>query len=231
MERTKSACQAHIFIGEYVHTIKAVVISCVPEDMRNRHWADLSNWSNAEASLPIQCFNRNRQLLGQIPPVHIEMQSPRTSRHFAAPGLAYSLIALLLCLLATPINAVFINFENCLSQSYQSSNPPALQFSPLFVNAIFNTTDPQHKLTVTVWGNVSGAYTQVKLPPPTDLAWNDPKFTDGKIENLTAPYTKLTTLSKKINVLTYEPWKENSNFCGEIVNGSCPLGPSFFANA
>ena len=145
-------------------------------------------------------------------------------------GLAYAVLALLVCLLIGPANAVFINFENCLAQSYQNSNPPALQFTPLYMDASFNATNSGN-LIVTVWGNVSGAYTQVHLPPPSDPAWEDPKITDGKIENLTYPYTKLTTLSKKINVLTYEPWKETFNFCSELINGTCPLGPSFTANA
>jgi len=99
------------------------------------------------------------------------------------------------------------------------------------MDASFNTTDPSHKLMVTVWGNVTGAYNDVQLPPPNDPAWNKSNYTDGKIENLPYPHTRWTTLSKKVNVLTYEPWKQSDEFCDVLVNGTCPLAPRFTANA
>jgi hypothetical protein len=143
----------------------------------------------------------------------------------------YGVFALIVSLLSSPATAVLINFQNCLSQAYQSNRPLALQFVPSHMDAVFNTTDPSHNLKVTVWGNVTGSQNTLPLPPPNDPAWSNPNFTNGKIENLTAPFKKLTTLSNKINVLTYEPWNENVDFCDRLDNGSCPLGPMFKANA
>jgi ML-like domain len=146
-------------------------------------------------------------------------------------GLVYWILVLVISFFSSPATAVLINFQNCLSQDYQNNEPLALQFVPLYVDAVFNTTDPSHNLKVTVWGNVNGSQNTLPLPPPNDPAWSNPNFTNGKIENLTAPYTKLTTLSNKVSVLTYEPWNENVDFCDRLVNGSCPLGPRFKANA
>jgi hypothetical protein len=145
--------------------------------------------------------------------------------------LVYWFLGLVISLFSSPATAVFISFQNCLSQAYQNNTPPALQFVPLYVDAVFNTTDPSHNLKVTVWGNVTGSQNTLPLPPPNDPAWLNPSITNGKIENLTTPYTKLTTLSNKVNVLTYEPWNENVDFCDRLVNGSCPLGPKFTVNA
>jgi hypothetical protein len=144
-------------------------------------------------------------------------------------SMIYATLFLLMGLLANPADAAFINFQNCLSQAYRTSTPPPLQFTPLFVNAVFNASNSGY-LDVRVWGNVSGAYTRVALPPPDDPVWSDPNITDGKIENLPPPHTKLTTLLKKVDVLTYEPYRVSSSFCGEVSNGTCPLAPSFTAN-
>lgn len=139
-----------------------------------------------------------------------------------------------------PASAVFIDFQNCLSDSIQNDQPLALQIIPLYVNAVFITTDSNHNLNVTVWGNVTGSsvgnYARLVTP-----LWNDTQYwgsndtsAGGKIEN--EPYPddpspKLTTLSNKVNVLTYEPWNADVNFCDNgLINGTCPLSPSFTAN-
>ncbi|KAL2137062.1 hypothetical protein VTI74DRAFT_9668 [Chaetomium olivicolor] len=82
-----------------------------------------------------------------------------------------------------------------------------------------------------MWGNVTGAFTNVTLPPPESPDWADPKKTDGKIMDVpepNSPNPKLTTLHSKIEMLSYEPWSENTNFCNtSLTNASCPLAPVF----
>ncbi|KFY52898.1 hypothetical protein V496_08079 [Pseudogymnoascus sp. VKM F-4515 (FW-2607)] len=138
------------------------------------------------------------------------------------------LIAASLCV--TPVLAVLVPFENCLSESYIGSVPKKLQFTPMFVDASFDASSDEHNLRFRVYGNVSGAYTNVNLPPANDPAWSDPKVTNGKIENLPQPIFKYTTLYNKINVLTYQPWSQFLNFCDQVDNGVCPLGPAFSAD-
>ncbi|KFY37405.1 hypothetical protein V495_07197 [Pseudogymnoascus sp. VKM F-4514 (FW-929)] len=138
------------------------------------------------------------------------------------------LIALSLCL--APVQAVLVPFENCLPESYTDSVPKKLQFTPLFVDASFDASTDEHNLRFKVYGNVSGAYTNVNLPPANDPAWANPKITDGKIENLPQPVFKYTTLYNKINVVTYQPWSQYLNFCDQVENGECPLGPAFSAD-
>jgi len=144
-------------------------------------------------------------------------------------SLLYGFGLLAMSLFVNPAQAVMVQFQNCLPESYQNNVPTALQFSPLFVDASFDTTGEMHNLHITVYGNVTGTYRNVTLPPSNDPAWTNPEITDGKIENLPYPGTKYTTLFNKINVLTYEPWSQNVNFCDQLVNGTCPLAPSFSA--
>jgi len=146
------------------------------------------------------------------------------------------LLILVGSLWATPTSAVFIEFQNCLSESYQNNPPIQLQFVPKFLDVVFNTTDPSHNLRVTVWGNVtgSGPGTLIPLlPPANDTAYWNSNQTDlgGKIENIPdSDVNKLTTLFNKVNVLTYLPWSQSVDFCNQLVNATCPLGPSFTAN-
>jgi len=233
MEALKSAVRNQLPVGRHVHTLEEVVIGRVLESAQERCNINRSGDSQFMSEKALQSFGQgdlisHRELSTDFPPT---MRTCTAYRCRPAHVLGYGLLSMLLCLLITPATAAFINFQNCLSQSYQDTNPPALQFVPLFMDASFNTTDPSHQLMVTVWGNVTGAYTQVQLPSPNDPAWTNPNYTDGKIENLPSPHTKWTTLSKKINVLTYEPWKESDKFCDVLVNGTCPLAPTFTANA
>jgi hypothetical protein len=127
-----------------------------------------------------------------------------------------------------------VPFENCLSDPYINNVPTPLQWVPMFVDAAFDTTDPKHTLRVTMWGNVTGASTAVTLPPPNSPDWADPSKTDGKIlyePEPNVPEPKITTLHSKIEVLTYEPWSEGTDFCNKsLTNASCPLAPVFNAN-
>jgi hypothetical protein len=115
--------------------------------------------------------------------------------------------------------------------------PLQLQFDPLYLDAVFNTTDSSHNLHITVWGNVTGSGPEnlVILPPANNTAyWNSNQTNlGGKIEDNPTPdgVNKLTTLFNKVNVLTYEPWSETVEFCNQLINATCPLAPSFNANA
>jgi hypothetical protein len=144
--------------------------------------------------------------------------------------LQYGVGLITVSLCVTPIQAVLVPFENCLPDSYINNVPTNLQFVPMFVDASFNASSDEHNLRFTVYGNVTGSYTSVTLPPANDPAWADPHVTDGKIENLPEPRTKYTTLYNKINVLTYQPWSQALNFCDQLENGVCPLAPAFNAD-
>ncbi|KAG0651035.1 hypothetical protein D0Z07_2495 [Hyphodiscus hymeniophilus] len=158
-------------------------------------------------------------------------------RSFA--GIPRYMLLLLISLWAVPTSAVLVDFQNCLSEGYQNDTPTQLQFDPLFMNAVFNTTDSSHNLNITVWGNVTGSGpgsgNEVRLPPANDTYWGTNETNlGGKIENIPEPppgVNKFTTLFNKVNVLTYEPWSNTVNFCDQLINASCPLAPSFSANA
>lgn len=132
--------------------------------------------------------------------------------------------------------AAFVRYENCLQDSYKNYDPKPLQWIPNRVDAVFDTMDPRHTLRVTMWGNVTGAFTNVTLPPPGSPDWADPTKLDGKIldePDLHAPSPKITTLHSKVEMLTYQPWSNSTNFCKSVAkaaNASCPLGPVFNVN-
>ncbi|PSR90458.1 hypothetical protein BD289DRAFT_366051, partial [Coniella lustricola] len=129
--------------------------------------------------------------------------------------------ALLLTLLLQPARAVFISqWSNCLSPSINATDPIQLQWVALFVGAVFETSDAGHNLRVTVWGNVTGSYVT------TDTT--NANFTADMIMRDPFPTTaaKITTLQSQINVLTYEPYLANFDFCDDaLINATCPLGP------
>ncbi|KAI1470079.1 uncharacterized protein F4812DRAFT_421448 [Daldinia caldariorum] len=134
-------------------------------------------------------------------------------------------------------SAVNVTFNNCLDSNYIYSNQPAeqvqLQWVPLYADAKFDTQNPNHNLIVTVWGNVTGRVGVDTLPPWDSPRWNEPdQVLNGKIQNepepnLPAAQRKVTTLYYKVGVATYEPYHNTVNFCNNIINGSCPLGPVF----
>lgn len=142
-------------------------------------------------------------------------------------------ILLFLSFLLQPAHAVLLQkFQNCLPASIKQSDPAELQWIPLYVGATFDNKGASHNLRVTVWGNVTGAYnpTTVSLPAWNSDEWANPNFTDGKIVDDPFPTTAnlLTTLHSKIDVLTYEPYAADFDFCnGSLTNATCPLGPVF----
>lgn len=141
--------------------------------------------------------------------------------------------AILLNCLIIPASAVSIPYQDCLPDNYRSSG--SLQFKPLRVNAVFNSTDPSHNLNVTVWGNVTGSLPLQADPLPlgsNTSYWDNPNNTIGKIVDVpepTGPNVK-TSFFRKVNVLTYQPYLADVvDFCDTVVNGTCPLGPVFAA--
>jgi ML-like domain len=175
---------------------------------------------------------------GSLPTIRAQRADmPLRWRQSCPFGTLGYLLVLIASLWVIPTSAVFIDFQNCLSQSYQNDVPLQLQFDPLYMDAVFNTTDPSHNLHITVWGNVTGSGPEilVLLPPADNKTYWSSNETNlgGKIEDNPTPdgANKLTTLFSKVNVLTYEPWSQTVEFCNQLINASCPLSPSFTANA
>lgn len=143
------------------------------------------------------------------------------------------MVALFLNFIITPASAVFISFQNCLPRNVQNS--AQLQIIPLYVDAVFDTTDPSHNLNLTVWGNVTGSLPELDLPSGTNTSyWNNPNMTDGKIVDVPDPegVNVKTSFFRKVNALTYQPYQAAvADFCESLINATCPLGPVFPGNA
>lgn len=127
-----------------------------------------------------------------------------------------------------PATAASINFDNCMSPILISGN--RIQFRPIYVNATFNSSAASHGLNITVYGNVTGQTLSPSLPAPSDLSyWQNPNETEGKIPELSNDNgsATLTTLKTTFNVLDYTLKHSRSGFCESLVQGKCPLAPSF----
>ncbi|KAK6431024.1 hypothetical protein LTR95_012818 [Oleoguttula sp. CCFEE 5521] len=149
----------------------------------------------------------------------------RVSQPFAAAT------AVLLSLLVAPSYSAYIAFENCLAENTINSNPRRLQWVPLFVDAKFDTVNPTHGLNLTYYGNVTGQTTVGEYPPPNDPGWSNENNTFGKITDI-GTGGNYSTLITRYNLLTYDAYSAPSQrFCTTLVNGSCPIGPYFNANA
>ena len=148
----------------------------------------------------------------------------------AALALTYTcLLALLLP--AVVVDAAFINFGNCLSESTIHSDPRRLQWVPLFLDARFDTDNPSHGLNVTFYGNVTGQTVQGDYPLPDDPSWQNPNDTFGKIQDV-GNANRYSTLVADFKMLSYDAWDApDTQFCQNVINGTCPLGPSFDANS
>lgn len=161
-------------------------------------------------------------------------------RHVAKSSSFPNLVLLGLLVACTwfrTASAIGVPFDNCLPDNYIYTHQPAdqvqLQWIPVFVDAEFDTQNPTHNLRVTVWGNVTGRVGSDPLPSYDSKNWSDPNSVlNGKIQNVPEPNApadqrKVTTLHTKVDVLTYEPYVSNVNFCESISDGTCPLGPVF----
>ena len=190
-----------------------------------------------------QLFNHPFSQRGSQPTIHNRRADIVSSRrrHIRPFGSLGYLLVLIASFWVIPASAVFIDFDNCLSESYQNGEtgqPKQLQFVPLFMNAVFNTTDPSHNLQVIVWGNVTGSGPENlvgNLPPWNDSYWGSNSTAQGgkilDVPNEDSTNPKITTLSNKVDVLTYEPYDHSEAFCGNLVNATCPLAPAFNASA
>ena len=153
----------------------------------------------------------------------------RSHTRLSALGLL-QLLPLVIFFLIRPSTAVFINFDNCLSQDVINSNPKQLQFVPLYVWATFNSSAPSHDINVTAYGNVTGIATQQAYPKPDDPQWKDPNKTVGKIPDTGGQGTaeKYTTFTTQFNVLDYTPYDPPAvRFCNSSSLTQCPLAPDF----
>ncbi|OAA53772.1 integral membrane protein [Niveomyces insectorum RCEF 264] len=161
----------------------------------------------------------------------LPLRSPR--RHTATSMLLTLVVVLLFASLGVvqPADAAFVSFQNCLADNYLDNDPVLLQWVPLYVDASFDAKNASHNLVVTLYGNVTGSLTSSDLPPWNSPLWLDNSSTDGKIlrePDPTSASPKLTTLHSKIDVLTYEPWNDDTDLCEQsLTNASCPLGPVF----
>lgn len=152
-------------------------------------------------------------------------------QRLSRPPTLLATILLLAILAITPVAAVRIPFSNCLDDSYRLGDPRPLQWEPLYADAIFDTQGEKNNLQVTVWGNVTGSFSQKALPPPEDPYWRNDEESAGKIIQTPEPEKekpKATTLYRRITVLSFEVWNEVVDFCVDgLVDGVCPLGPVF----
>jgi hypothetical protein len=143
------------------------------------------------------------------------------------------LLLLFVAALLPCAGAVFVNFENCLERVFiQETHQPYLQFAPKYLWAAFNATSPNRTLNITIYGNVSGQASIAPYPDRNDSSWSDRNSSFGKIVDLDVNNNKFTTLLSSYRVLTYSAGKSPEQpFCQTAVNTTCPIGPSFFANA
>ncbi|KAH7406435.1 hypothetical protein DE146DRAFT_607972 [Phaeosphaeria sp. MPI-PUGE-AT-0046c] len=163
-------------------------------------------------------------------PSHQPSQRPPRSRRrpCASPSICGFPILIILFVFASflPLaSAVFVNFDDCLERfNWQDeAKSPYLQFTPKFVWAAFDTETPNHTLSITVYGNVSGQ----SVPGPYPGSNNDSKIVDYTPGN-----SKFTTLFSDYNVLTFAASNQVAEqFCDTTVNTTCPIAPAFTANS
>lgn len=140
--------------------------------------------------------------------------------------LAVFIVALLV---ASPVGAVNISFDNCLSEAKQDSKD--LLFVPLWADASVKKIGKTWRVLYTLFGDVHGAQDDnPKIPfnDPTNEYWRDNDKKDGKIAETTdGKYG--TTLLARFDSLTYELSNSTVNFCRQALpsNFSCPLSPRF----
>lgn len=146
-------------------------------------------------------------------------------------GAWQALLLLLGLAFLAPVDGAFINFDNCLDAQIVNSDPLQLQWIPLFFDAKFNRSAPGYPLNVTIYGNVSGQQVEGKYPAADSPTWTNPNDTFGKITNV-GNADKYSTLLADFKVLTYTAYDAKAQeFCANLINGTCPLGPYFDANS
>ncbi|OJD24735.1 hypothetical protein ACJ73_03902 [Blastomyces percursus] len=182
-----------------------------------------------------QCADEDYYADEQMVP-RVIWKSNRRRRRRKISGLNGSfmlfLISIFVALLTSHrANAAFVNFRNCLPESIIRSNPPQLQFRPLYVWASMDSASEAKNLNVTVYGNVTGSSTRGPYPPPDSPRWSDPNDTFGKIVDVDVENNMLSTLFTRFEVLSYSPYVARAaRFCESLIQGECPLGPVFYSN-
>jgi len=172
----------------------------------------------------------------EIPPAQPTQTPPRSRRKhrtlFAANPFSPLVLVLFAIASLLPLtSAVFVNFQDCLTRVYlaDGKQTPYLRFTPKYVWADFS---PEHRLNITVYGNVTGQAQLGDYPPLEDDNWKDPNKTFGKIVDLDKNHNKYTTLFWNNAVLSYTAWNAPpSQFCQSVLNTSCPVAPAFGGNA
>jgi hypothetical protein len=156
---------------------------------------------------------------------------PRPRRIHLCTGFSTLILFLFTLANLLPLSsAIFINFENCLDRAYRDALPARLQFVPLHVWAVFDTTALSHNLNVTVYGNVTGQNERGDYPSMDDPQWKNPNATFGKMIDISPNNgnPKYTTLFSSFKVVTYSAYSpEPQQFCQTTVNTSCPISPNF----
>ncbi|KAK6338920.1 hypothetical protein TWF696_009721 [Orbilia brochopaga] len=130
------------------------------------------------------------------------MKRRRTIAHgHISVGLA-TMYLLLLASFAGISNAVAVPFVDCLKQA-----PGAAHFKPYSVDAKLGTQEEGYPLSFEVHGNLTS--------PGQRIVDVDPK------QNFR------TTLRQRVNVLSYEPFYNNSAFCQSVIGGGaeCVIEP------
>jgi ML-like domain len=197
-------------------------------DGNGRHkqqYRDLGLFSSLERNDSNVMDNQQRRTLGMP-----NLRNKNTFSVFnnAASSWFTMLICLLAALLASPANAAFLNFDNCL-QASTLSDPSSLQFVPLFFEAVYDPAPGPNPLNITIYGNITGAAQGQTAPAPGSSQWDNSSETAGKIVSVVD--NTYTTLFTTINLLTFTPDSGVGQFCETVVQGSCPLGPVFDVNA
>jgi hypothetical protein len=100
----------------------------------------------------------------------------------------------------------------------------------MFVDAVFNVSQPGNNLNITVYGNVTGqVFKDTVLPlDPNSTYWTNPNKTDGKIIRVSPSNGIQSTLFAHLNVLTFGVYNPPpAPFCDAVINGQCPISPTF----
>ncbi len=159
--------------------------------------------------------------------------SPQSQSRSARRLSGSCLLRMLLLVIFTitrPSTAAFVTFSNCMSPDIINSNPPQLQFVPLYVWATFNSSAASHNINVTAYGNVAGIATQQPYPAQNDSQWRNPNDTVGKIPDVAGPasHPLYTTFKTEFKVLDYTPYDPPAvRLCNSSSLTQCPLTPVF----
>lgn len=215
----------------------------VPCQTRAGDWGEMFN-IGCEGDLSVSSGKENigMALESMCGRRHLNMRQQQITRTVPSPRIVLPTIAslafkgftivLLVSMMFSPVQAVFVNFENCLSSDILTQNVDGqyhLQWVPQHVWVSLNKSD-NYNLNMTVYGNVKGQPTQGTLPSPNNSSyWDNPNNTFGKIVDQDPINHKWATLFARFGVLNYVPYGPSTGvrFCNSTLNTECPIGPLF----